>query len=59
MCVCVSPLPWLYCYPLPHLAAGLADLREVVDTYRPHVLTGHVWDYVRGPNMGVRATVRL
>jgi hypothetical protein len=28
-------LPWLRIHPLPHLAAGLADLCALMNTYHP------------------------
>ncbi len=28
-------LPWLHIHPLPHLAAGLADLCALMNTYHP------------------------
>jgi hypothetical protein len=34
ICACLL-LPWLRLYPLPHLAAGLADLCAFMNTYRP------------------------
>jgi SRSO17 transposase len=34
ICACLL-LPWLRLYPLPHLAAGLADLCTFMNTYRP------------------------
>ena len=34
VCACLL-LPWLRLYPLPHLAAGLADLCALMNTYRP------------------------
>jgi SRSO17 transposase len=34
VCACLL-LPWLHLYPLPHLAAGLADLCTLMNTYRP------------------------
>jgi hypothetical protein len=34
ICACLL-LPWLRLYPLPHLAAGLADLYALMNTYRP------------------------
>lgn len=34
VCACLL-LPWLRLYPLPHLAAGLADLCAFMNTYHP------------------------
>ena len=34
VCACLL-LPWLRIYPLPHLAAGLADLCALMNTYHP------------------------
>jgi SRSO17 transposase len=34
VCACLL-LPWLHLYPLPHLAAGLADLCALMNTYHP------------------------
>jgi SRSO17 transposase len=34
LCTCLL-LPWLRLYPLPHLAAGLAELCALMNTYRP------------------------
>jgi len=34
VCSCLL-LPWLRLYPLPHLAAGLADLCALMNTYHP------------------------
>jgi SRSO17 transposase len=34
VCACLL-LPWLHVHPLPHLAAGLADLCALMNTYHP------------------------
>jgi hypothetical protein len=34
VCACLL-LPWLRIHPLPHLAAGLADLCALMNTYHP------------------------
>ena len=36
VCACLL-LPWLRIHPLPHLAAGLADLCALMNTYHPLV----------------------